>query len=56
MYHIASWNILRAESFEDYRIVWEKFTIGYFRVKIVCGKIFSCLRVSDKNFLNNEVF
>ena len=27
-------------------IVWKKFTVGYFRVKIVHGKIFSSLEVS----------
>ena len=29
-------------------VVWGKFTVGYFRVKIVHGKIFSSLGVSDK--------
>ena len=37
-------------------VVWEKFIIGYFRVKIVRSKIFSSPRVSDENFFNNEVF
>ena len=32
-------------------IVWEKFTIGYFCARIVHGKIFSSLGVSDKNVL-----
>ena len=32
----------------------EKFTVGYFHMKIVCGKIFSSLRVSDEVFY--EVF
>ena len=27
-------------------VVWEKFTVGYFRVKIVHGKIFSSTGVS----------
>ena len=36
-------------------VVLEKFTVAYFRVKIVCGKIFSSLGVSDENF-NNELF
>ena len=27
-----------------------KFTVGYFHVKIVCGKIFSSFRVADENF------
>ena len=31
-------------------VVWEKFTIGYFHVKIVHGKIFSSRGVSDKKF------
>ena len=34
-----------------YTIVWENFTVGYFHVKIVCGKIFPSLGVSD-----NELF
>ena len=37
-------------------VVWEKFTIGYFRVKVVCGKIFSSLEVSDENFLTTKYF
>ena len=37
-------------------VVWGKFTVGYFRVKIVCGKIFSSLRVSDENFLAIKYF
>ena len=37
-------------------IVWEKFIIGYFHVKSVCGKIVSSLGVSDENFFHNEVF
>ena len=35
-------------------VVWEKFTVGYFRVKIVRGKIFSSLGVSDENFLTTK--
>ena len=37
-------------------VVWGKFTVGYFRVKIVCGKIVSFLRVSDENFLTTKYF
>ena len=37
-------------------IVWEKFTTGYFCVKIVHGKIFSSLRVSDKKNFNKRAF
>ena len=37
-------------------VVWEKFTIGYFRVKVVCGEIFSSLEVSDENFLTTKYF
>ena len=33
-----------------YTIVWEKFTIGYFRVKIVHGKIFTSLGVFEEKF------
>ena len=34
-----------------YTIVWEKFTVGYFQVQIVCGKIFLSLEVYDENLL-----
>ena len=37
-------------------VVWEKFTIGYFRVKIVRGKTFLSLGVSDENFLTMKYF
>ena len=36
-------------------VVWEKFTIGYFYVKIVNGIIFSCLGLSDENFLTTII-
>ena len=39
-----------------YTVVWEKFTVEHFRVKIVRGKIFSSLRVSDENFLTTNSF
>ena len=39
-----------------YTVVWGKFTVGYFHVKIVCGKIFSSLRVSNENFLTTKYF
>ena len=39
-----------------YTIIWEKFTVGYFRVNIAYGEIFSSLGVSDKKFVNNELF
>ena len=29
-------------------------TVGYFHVKIVCGKMFSSLEVSDKYFLTTK--
>ena len=29
-------------------VVWKKFTVGYFRVKFVRGKIFSSLGVSNE--------
>ena len=32
-----------------------KFTVGYFRVKIVHGKMFSSLGVSDENFLKQSI-
>ena len=37
-------------------VVWEKFTVGYFRVEIVRGKMFSSLGVSDENFLTTKCF
>ena len=37
-------------------VVCGKFTVGYFRVKIVRGKIFLSLRVSDENFLIAKYF
>ena len=39
-----------------YTVVWEKFTVGYFRVKIARGKIFSSLRVSNEKFLTTKYF
>ena len=38
-----------------YTVVWERFIVGYFRVRIVCGKIFLSLGVSDKNLLTMNV-
>ena len=32
-------------------VVWEKFTVEYFHVKIVCVKIFLSSRVADEKFL-----
>ena len=40
----------------SYTVVWEKFTVGYFHVKIVRGKIVSSLGVSDENFLTTKYF
>ena len=37
-------------------VVWEKFTVGYFCMKVVRGKIFLSRGVSDKNFLTMEYF
>ena len=37
-------------------VVWEKFTVEYFHVKIVRGKIFSSLGVFDENFLTTKYF
>ena len=40
-----------------YTVVWEKFTIGYFRANIVHGKIFSSLGVATwQTFFNKKVF
>ena len=39
-----------------YTVVWEKLTIGYFCVKIVRGKIFLFLGVSDENLLTIKYF
>ena len=36
----------------DSTLVWEKFTIGYFHVKIVCGKIVSFLGHPMNSFNN----
>ena len=33
-----------------------KFTVGYFRVKIVCGTIFLSLEESDEKFLTMKYF
>ena len=48
---IIFWDRKQPTALLGYTVVWEKFTIGYFHMKIVCGKIFSSLRVSDENFL-----
>ena len=37
-------------------VVWEKFTVGYFCVKIVRGKVFLSLGESDENFLTANYF
>ena len=37
-------------------VAWEKFTVGYFHVKIVRGKILLSLRVSDERFLTTKYF
>ena len=37
-------------AFSACTIVWEKFTVGYFCVKIVRGKIFLSLGLSDEKF------
>ena len=49
-------NFSMYSSYNNYTVVWEKFTVGYFRVKIVRGKIFLSLRVSDKNFSTTKYF
>ena len=58
--HIDSFHILYSHFYTystfTITVVWEKFTVGYFRVKIVYGKIFSSLRVSDENFLTMKYF
>ena len=41
---------------ETYTVVWEKFTVGYFRVKIVCGETLSSLGGIQRKVFNNEVF
>ena len=45
MFHIIS-----------YAIVWVKFTIGCFHLKIDYGKIFSSSWVADKKLFNNIIF
>ena len=37
-------------------VVWEKFTIGYFHVRIVPDKIVLSLGVSNKKFLTTNYF
>ena len=37
-------------------VVWEKFTVGYFNVKIVHGKIYLSLEVYNENFLTMNYF
>ena len=37
-------------------VVWDKFTIGHFCVKIVDDKIFSSTGVSKENFFSKELF
>ena len=37
--------------FVKYTVVWEKFTVEYFHVKIVHVKILSSFRAADENFL-----
>ena len=37
-------------------VVWEKFTIEYFHVKIISDKMFSSLSVSNKKFLTTKYF
>ena len=44
MFHIIS-----------YAIVWVKFTIGYFHVKMDYGKILSSSWVADKKLFNNII-
>ena len=57
----VSWYIGRSGDFGFDRqilctVVWEKFTVGYFRVKTVHDKIFSSLGVSDEKFLAMKYF
>ena len=33
-----------------YTVVWKKFTVGYFHMKMVHDKTFSSLEISDENF------
>ena len=42
--------------FVYYTVVWEKFTIGYFHVKIVRGKIFLLAWGIRQKLFNNELF
>ena len=41
---------------KSYTVVWEIFTVGYFCVKIVNGKIFSCLEVYNEIFLTTNYY
>ena len=42
--------------FEWIIVVWEKFTVGYFHVKFVIGKLFSSVGISDEKFLTTNYF
>ena len=46
--------IMMASSFVPYRSLG-KFTVGYFGVRIIRGKIFLSLEVSKENFLTIQV-
>ena len=43
-----SHNYIKLSTVKLYTVVWGKFTIGYFCVKIVRGKMFSFLRIFNE--------
>ena len=47
-------NVIDSGTFHYNTVVWEKFIVEYFHVKIVHVKIFSSSRVADKNFLTTN--
>ena len=49
----------RLTAFQRYivdTVVFEKFTVEYFHLKIVCDKIFLSFRVADKDVLATNYF
>ena len=47
-------NVIDSGTFHYNTVVWEKFIVEYFHVKIVHAKIFSSSRVADENFLTTN--
>ena len=54
--HYEKWLLPFHSSIFVYTVVWEKITVGYLCVKIVCGKLFLSLGVSNEIFLTTKYF